>query len=99
MTPPGSILKSHLFRSGEANPILVYPSGSNSYQVDYYSETDQEIIVRTFDMSGRTVRVQKNYLVKGPNTFSLSLDGLARGIYNLQFIADGKRKLTERVLY
>ncbi|MBL7754198.1 MAG: hypothetical protein JNM44_06960 [Chitinophagaceae bacterium] len=88
-----------LFRSGEANPILVYPSGSNSYQVDYYSETDQEIIVRTIDMSGRTVRVQKNYLVKGPNTFSLSLDGLARGIYNLQFIAEGKRKLTERVLY
>lgn len=88
-----------LFRSGEANPILVYPSGSNSYQVDYYSDAEQEISIRIIDMSGRTVRVQKNYVLKGPNTFSLSMDGLARGIYNLQFFADGKRKSTERVLY
>jgi len=73
--------------------LLVYPNPTQSHvTLAFELPYEQTIMVRLFDLSGRMVLLHDDIGLEGANALQLRLDGLAPGMYILDFqSADGTR--------
>lgn len=83
-----------------ATPMLSYPNPFTSQvSLSISSTTDQSVLVRLYDASGKTLRSETNQLLAGNNSISISsLDKLAAGIYYVEVKDDAGTVLGRNML-
>lgn len=79
-----------LIWGSNGNTITVYPnSQNNGFNVDLFTNYDQDISIKLIDMSGRTINVVKSIAIKGVNKFLVDMSGIANGVYSIMIFGNG----------
>ena len=81
-----------------SNTVNIYPNPVNGIlNIDLYTESTSEIIVKVMDISGRSVKQVQSRSVEGVNTIKVDMHSLTNGLYTIQLFENGKAIFVERI--
>ncbi|MDQ3046270.1 MAG: endonuclease [Bacteroidota bacterium] len=84
----------------EANSDLMTLSpnpGKGDFMLSYFSNKDQDVTVKLYDVTGRKVFSSEFHVINGNNMIPMSITGLEKGIYLFEcFTAKGRK--TEKLI-
>ena len=74
-----------LSKSLPTTNVVVYPNPTRDVvNLDFYSQVDNQVLVKVLDMTGRVVKTVQVQINMGQNTVGLGIGEFPQGIYSLQ---------------
>jgi Concanavalin A-like lectin/glucanases superfamily/Secretion system C-terminal sorting domain len=87
-----------LFRSADGSIISVYPNPtSGKFNIDINAQKAEAITIKVYDMTGKIVRQVETTTTKGVNTFTLDIEALTSGTYNVQVSSKANVYYTQKL--
>lgn len=85
--------------STSGSVVSVYPNPANSnLNIEYASENEASIMLNLIDMSGRMVKQIQTKSIIGNNLFTISLEGISVGMYQLQLVENNRMSYVQKVV-
>jgi hypothetical protein len=88
-TQYSKVAKISLFTNGISAVTLSPNPVRNGMQINFSSNTEQDVQVFIYDVSGKLMRTTNTHVLKGYSTIKMNdLDSWARGVYTIKVLSD-----------
>lgn len=79
--------------------FLIAPNPTNgSFKILFTSSNNQNLNVNVYDIFGRVVARKQSTVTTGNTTIDMNLEGLNKGLYNIEIVTDSGRKSEKLII-
>lgn len=84
------IINEEIGENNTIGGISLYPNPANDkLTIEYNSDNAGDVVLRIYDVSGRSIATTKHQASEGLNTYSMDVAGLSKGMYILSLEING----------